>query len=716
MPLEPVAAEQGLWVNTDCSANGPGLYALIIGVSRYDHLNEGTAPAPETYGLGQLSVSALTAYRFFVWFRNGYTLDGWPVARVRLLMSPLRAGVGNITTGELEGCDITVCSHAPEATFDNCKYAIESWYADMEALSAQATGRSLFLFSGHGMERRQNYQVLLPSDYLRPPGRLINNAISTPNITDALSYLARVPTHVLLLDGCRNDIEKLRGASGAKILNDEQPLAVNPLFEKGVLYATASGLRAYSPKSGSLSLFGQALLDGLSNKPEPVLDEAPIELTHKGHVATIEINKLASYAKGRVAALIKAAQESVVQVVRSEVASSDPGQPIELAQVSLPSITNGLAVEEINIQDLLDSTRRTPTPERAEAAAPAPDAWFRERYQAAREAVVAPPDASRQEHIDRFHAIFGSEAVTFPWLDKLQIIGLSTHQSSDHKAVQILSSAQAVRTLQLHRLQISFRVAADDPVGHLLVIESESAQRFCCVLPSDADRRTFQLEVDVEGRDYINFATYLSPQNDEPTGRIAAAWEQLRARDPLAAAQRLEVGRIAEGLTQAFRDGEETLRLKLRAPLAAVVATVLLLKGNQFDRLHDWARNLANWFPTIPDGVVLWTEQCRRMAARAPLDAEMIPWFVCELSRRSLPFTSYGLGLAVDLVNDIVRGRLKTDDVTRAAARVLANRLDAAAAYFRDFGLFCTYAGFPAEWNPGLMLGPPATPMLPGAA
>jgi hypothetical protein len=437
-----------------------------------------------------------------------------------------------------------------------------------------------------------------------------------------------------------------------------------------------------------------------------VLDEAPVELTHKGDVATIEINKLGSYVKGRVAALIKAAKESVVQVVRSEVASSDPGRPIELAEVPVVS-------EEVKFKRFsLDATRRGP--ERTEATKPAPaaDAWFRERYGAAERAVVAAPGTSRQEHIDRFHAIFGSEAVTFPWLDKLRIIGLSTHQSSDHTAVEILSSAQAVATLQLHRLQIRFRVAANDPVGHLMVIENERGRRFCCVLPSDIDRPIFHLEIDVEGGDYINFATYLSPQNDGPTGRIAAAWEQLRARDPLAAAQQLEVSGTEEELTQVFRAGEEALRYKVRAPLAAAVATVLLLKGNQFDRMHDWARNLANWFPTIPDGVVLWTEQCRRMAAGTPLDPKLIPWFVRELSQRSLPFTADGFGMASDLVSDIVRGRLKTDDATRTAARALANRLDAVAPYFRDTGLFCTFVGFPMDWNPALMLGPPVTPML----
>lgn len=704
MPLEPVITEPGLWINTDLRADSAGVHALIIGVSRYDHLDGGSAPAPKTYGLGQLSVSALTAYRFFSWLRNGYTLDGWPIARVRLLMSPLRRGLGTATADELQACDELFRAHAPEATFDNCKGAIENWYADMEALQAPAAGRSLFLFSGHGMERRQNYQVLLPSDYLKPPGRLINNAISTPNLVDALSYLARVPSHVLLLDGCRNDVDDLRGATGANILNDEQAIAVNPMFEKGVLYATASGLRAYSPRSDGLSLFGQALLDGLSNNPIPILDEAPIELLHKHHVSTVEINKLASYMKGRVAALIKAARESVVQVVRSEVASSDPGRPIELTEIPLASNANRGEVAGFSI----DSTRGPPA-----GLGSSPDAWFRERYRAAKIATAAPPGASRQQHINRLHEIFGSEAVTFPWLDKLQIIGMSSHQSSDHRAIEILSSAQAVKTAQLHRLQVVLRVTAHDPVGHLMVIESERGRRFCCVLPMDIDQRIFQLEIDVEGSDYLNFAVYLSPQNDGPTGRIAAAWEQLRARDPLAAAQGLEASHTTEDLAQAFRDGEDTLRLKVRAPLAAAVATVLLLKGNQFHRMHDWARNLANWFPTIPDGVVLWTEQCRRVAAGSPLHPDLVSWFVRELSQRSLPFTADGFGLASDLVNNIVRGRLEADDATRTVAGALARRLDAAAPYFRDTGLFCTFAGFSAEWNPALMLGPPVLPCEP---
>ena len=140
----------------------------------------------------------------------------------------------------------------------------------------------------------------------------------------------------------------------------------------------------------------------------------------------------------------------------------------------------------------------------------------------------------------------------------------------------------------------------------------------------------------------------------------------------------------------AFHEGEEALSLKLRTA-AAVVASLLLLKGNQFKLMHDWARNVGNWFPTIPDGVVVWTEQRRRIAAGRPFSPDLIPWFVHELSRRSLPFTADGFGLAADLVTDIVRGRLQTDDATRAAALAVGARIDAAAPYFRDTGLFGTF-------------------------
>ena len=730
MPLQPDTSERGLWVNSDCKRGDPEVFALIIGVSRYDHLEGAANAASETYGLKQLAVSALTAYRFFEWLRDGYALNGWPVTRVRLLLSPQKRGVGNATSNELESCDATICGNAPEATYANCKQAIENWYAEMRELPSSALGRSLFFFSGHGMEILRSHQVLLPSDYLRPRGQL-NEAISTRNVMNCLPLLARVPSHVLLLDGCRNDIDKLRGRNvkGMEIIDEDLPGAVNPLFEQGVLSATASGLRAYQPKElGKLSLFGQALLDGLTARPQPPLGEAPIKLLRNGDVGTIEINNLGSYVKGRVAALIKAANESVVQVVRSEVASSDPGHPLELAEIS-PShlvipIGPNVSVSEGHFE--FDTAPATKVSKRSSTRGPSESprwpvaavkvtrtsSWFKERYRVARKPSPPPPSsADWQQHFDRFHKIFGSEVIAYPWMKSLQVTGLSTHASADHEGIDILASAQAKKTLELHRVQIHFRVKADDPIGHVLRVTDSKHRHFCCVLPRDRISRIYQLEIDTERGDvggaFIRLATYLSPLNSGASGKAAEAWDCLRALNATEAVRLVERSQTLAEVEAVFRHGNEVLAQKMDTPLAATVAAVILLKGNRFQLMHDWARNVANWFRWIPDGVVLWTEQCRRMATERPLEEELIRWFVNELSVRSLPFTADAFGFAANIIDDIQRNRFVTDNETRAAARALGVRFDAAMPYFRDDGTFCTYATWPDDWDPIRVLGPP---------
>ena len=276
--------------------------------------------------------------------------------------------------------------------------------------------------------------------------------------------------------------------------------------------------------------------------------------------------------------------------------------------------------------------------------------------------------------------------------------------------MDILSSAQGTNAGGLHRLQVHFHIATDDPVGHVMTVRDNQGRHFCCVLPGDKERQIFQLEIEVEreGGSFVDVAIYLSPQNNSwPTHEVALAWEQMRAREPVAAAQQLEESGVTADFKSAFQAGEEVLAEKLRAPLAATVVTLLLLKGSRFDLIHDWARNVGNWFPWIPDGVVLWTEQCRRTTAGEPLDPELIPWLVRELSQRSLPFTADGFGLLADIVADIAHGRLKTDYSTREAAKTLSGRVDQALPYFRDNGLFCTFAGWPEDWNPAAILGPP---------
>ena len=516
MPLFPDAAQQGFWVNPTVKRDDPGVFALIIGISRYDYLADGAQPAPETYGLGQLGVSALTAYRFFEWLRDGYALSGWPVAKVRLLLSPLKKGIGKATVDELEGCNSAVYNHAAEATFANCKSAIENWYAEMQVLAASAVGRSLFFFSGHGLELKQSHQVLLPCDYLHPPIGNFNNSISTRNLIDCLPLLQRIASHILLIDACRNDFDKLRGRNirGADILNDDVPGATSADCDRGVLYATASGRQAYQPKANGISLFGQALLDGLKTTPMPKLGEAPIELRPRGDASAVEFNRLTSYMKGRVAALIKAANEQIVQIVRGDVSSSDPGnRPIDLNEITKAA---GLSVEEVFVGG---TRRRSPAlrgpavlnyggvpPPEAVVPVERREAWLAERYSVR----LAPPvpltaGVDARDQINNLHRIFGSETLTYPWFKTLKVTGLSTGQAGDHSAVEIVSTELDEQRTGLHRVQVHLRIGAFDPVGHLLAIRDNKGRNFSCVFPNDRERLPgnrgenpiYQLEIDV---------------------------------------------------------------------------------------------------------------------------------------------------------------------------------------------------------------------------
>ncbi|MGO8503796.1 caspase family protein [Rhizobium leguminosarum] len=724
MRLQLDPAEPGLWTNPDWTPSMGGVFALVIGVSRYDHLDDGAGkPASKTYGLGQLSVSALTAYRFFEWLGNAYSLEGLPIAQVRLLLSPLRQGDPGIDQDELAECDQNIVSQAPEANFANCKDAIVKWYAAMHDVKAPTTGRSLFFFSGHGLEIRRGHQVLLPSNYLAPPGESRNDAISTFNILDCLPYLPNIASHVLLLDACRNDVDGLRGrgVEGAAILNSEGVGDTNSRYDQSVLYATTSGLRAYSPWKGGLSLYGQALLDGLSTRPTPLLDEAPIELRHSGKVSRIEVDKLTSYMKGRVNALIKAAGSSVVQAVRAD--KSSDGGPIDLTEIPVAPIPVGpeSAADHISVDRLAESwldygstidamfrDRISDTISgniRAEKLRRPKNDWFQQRYPVVvRPGKALPDDADNGQKTDRLHELFGSEAITYPWFDTLKVNCLSSGTSLNQAGVNIFAVRHAAQTQELHRIQVHLEMSDGDPVGYLLEMTDPSGRKVGCMLAGDTTSPKYQIEVDAGesstgGTSFLRFAGFLSANQLGPLGKAARMWDKMRALSATEAAKQMRRRGFAA-------DVERMLEYKMDSPLAATVGAMILLKANRLDLMHDWTRNLANWFPTLSDGVVLWVEQCRRTAMNGKLDERLLEWFVEEMSTRSLPSTADCFGIAADLLLDIQRGRLRVEKKTSRKAAAIAERFDAVMPYFRETGLFCSYAAWPETLDLAANIGP----------
>lgn len=67
----------------------------------------------------------------------------------------------------------------------------------------------------------------------------------------------------------------------------------------------------------------------------------------------------------------------------------------------------------------------------------------------------------------------------------------------------------------------------------------------------------------------------------------------------------------AKTLTNAI-EAEQLLYDKQRDATAAAIGGYFLLKIGALDRLHDWAKNLANWFPWLPDGAIIYAWQMIR--------------------------------------------------------------------------------------------------------
>ena len=138
--------------------------------------------------------------------------------------------------------------------------------AALPATSAAAS-RSVFFFSGHGLEVIEDRQILLPSDYSRRSTN-IDRALSTQNIARGLKAMGIPPLHFLMVDACRNDhnnLNQFTPLEGTRVLDEPSNKDTNPDAFVPIFYASAPGLQAMQPNDVQfgLSLFGEALLDGL---------------------------------------------------------------------------------------------------------------------------------------------------------------------------------------------------------------------------------------------------------------------------------------------------------------------------------------------------------------------------------------------------------------------------------------------------------------------
>lgn len=695
MTLQPSTdpGRRSLWINPSWREGSPGTFAVVIGVSRYKHLEGGDAPARdqgerwirEARGLGQLSVSALTAFKFFEWLAGGYQYLAAPIAQCWYLVAPT----------ELERQQAPAMQqHTAEPTLAACEEALGEWRAAMQALppASQHDSRAIFFFSGHGLQVIADKQLLLPSDYLGGASPHWDNAISTHNLLYGLATL-ELPHRYYFVDACRNDFPEIRQMrpQGRPILPEHVAnRSYSGIRAAAVLYATAASLQAWQPVNPAEgpSIYGRALLEGLRGQPD-------IELRSKNGMVTVNFGKLESFVGARVVELLRDRQAAVEQpvqpggmVVRDEVVAEIAKALISGArpQVALPP-TKGLDGVAV-VAGARSSS------ERGEAVA-------RARLEAL--ANIRVLDGDLRQGIwsapwDKQHEVFGSERVTDLWTrpEQMRIHGLDSRTPLERDRLLLHRVAWDRSDALPRTYQIELEIASCDPQGYWLQLTDTGSVTHGCVLPADRSGRPrylleFQVELDPGDNELTlrRLVGSFSPESPGPLAAAARLWERYRDADVSQAVSDFELGEL-----------EQMVRGKMESPMAATVAGLVLLRANRLDLLHGWLRNLANWFDMLPDGAVLWAEQIMREEEdRARAIATAVD-YLGLLEARGLPFTSEAFSYAASLVARLSPAAVQLPAGPRRRFEKVRAQVEAAVAFFRPGGLFTSYSHFRSQAGP----------------
>lgn len=233
---------------------------------------------------------------------------------------------------------------------------------------------------------------------------------------------------------------------------------------------------------------------------------------------------------------------------------------------------------------------------------------------------------------------------------------------------------------QVFRVDVSPRVR-----GHLWIQLDTFGLRLAAMLPDDqSERPVYRILLfrDPAEHRVTGMEVRLSPEQDSyPLEYAARIWDEYRS------------GNVREVATSPEMDAaEKLLRSKVESPLASTVAGLILLRAGALERMHDWPRNLADWFRDRPDGAVIWAEQLSRSRAGGPDSIAEATRYARMAAERGLPATSEAVGY----LSNHLRG-----DGMEAEAEWMARRL----AYFQSGGLFTVLMGPPGEVTHELAYG-----------
>ncbi|TDR42098.1 caspase domain-containing protein [Tahibacter aquaticus] len=691
MALEKVDNTIGLWRDPAWTFGMPGVYAIVTGISKYPHLKNGGAVAPNTFDLGQLVSSATTAADFFAWLRRGFLRKDLPVVWCYLLLSP--------GEDELPLLDPAIGTHY--ATPDNAtlQRAMQMWAGNVPAGAKARDSRTLFFFSGHGVQSNA-VPLILPSDYLDPAfgAPMFENCVSVDELR-AWAETHPATEHIALIDACRNEFSPLasKGATAKTVLPRNAPGHSGPRSTVA-LYSTLPTAQSYQVPGERQTFFGRAVMERLAGAAR---DES----------LAVQFLELFSYVRPRIHELIRLAGGSPAQQTAQQRLYGDddfvvteflPPPAVEPAGDDSgvgPEDGNGTGLESMQPTKPAAVRRRISLSERVgsdrSTRLTAAEAASESLFDAAR--VDTPIRLSDLALPGEAYRRFGHEYASEIWRKGGVTLYTADAQPADPDRLKI----RAVERDALSSLvRVDFLLAPGDEALFLALDDPDSVQRQRLVMPLPRDphsdvpyRLTLTiLKSDNEAQPRIQKADLrLGPGTGTGSPYYDYLWDLT---------QQSEFGSLLEAARRADPAMlMDAIHHKLQAPVAATMGFLLLASVGQLHRGRDWARNLMNWFPRA-DGAVLWAESVRAALARGstnpfgiadPRD-EMVKALRLLLIR-GLPSSTAAFDLAQVLVRQLQRDELT--ETQRQTLNAVSVRLKNAYAASMPGGQFLTLAATP---------------------
>jgi hypothetical protein len=529
--------------------------------------------------------------------------------------------------------------------FAGCDKTINAWFDEMKNLPEPAAkeSRSIFFFSGHGLETIEDRQILLPRDY--EPARNVDRALSSENISKGLKDL-KVPLHFLFLDACRKDHDKLSEyttLTGTKVLNEPSNKRINPICKVPVFYASAAGTTAWSPDptKGDVSVFGQSLLEGLkANGLKPDCNTG---------TCFIYIHLLQPFMESRMR-----------EILRIRYRSSESQEPRVRGDLTVKPVT------ELSGPQPQDWLPKGPEPHLDLGGPSLPGSG---------EAIGIPLQANTPGKI--------SDDEMRAYLDGARVFNFSSKAWLPDGSIEITNLRHELDT-NLYEFDIRIRKAAK---GQLYWLElSNKIQTVGCALPVDwVEQTVFHASLHAASRPLAVTSLYIT-LSENSGGLLRQAMQLWQRSDRgILTLSDLQTSVLRMPFIE-LRSGIESHTV---SSLGSMITASILSQTAQWKLLGEWVLALTTANPKMTDGAILWAERCLRQdegPAIEPLKHFML------LDTATLPILSYTVSLALRQA-EYYSSMNKLPDPFKAAISRIHRRLARAVGTFRPGGLFASFIG-----------------------